>query len=151
MKTLREYIDRLDEISRRDFLKGAGATAGLAAMGAAKGQETPGLYGTVDREEQLARLRATAAAEGGWGAKVAQKVKPLIVFNPATVEGNPAVIIQVDLAPDGKILNITTLKSSGYRSWDAAVLTALDRAESLPKDANGRIPQRTIKLTFKPY
>jgi hypothetical protein len=35
MKTLREYIDQLDEISRRDFLKGAGATAGLAAMGAA--------------------------------------------------------------------------------------------------------------------
>lgn len=33
MKTLREYMDQLDEISRRDFLKGAGATAGLAAMG----------------------------------------------------------------------------------------------------------------------
>ena len=33
MKTLREYIDQLDEISRRDFLKGAGATAGLAAIG----------------------------------------------------------------------------------------------------------------------
>jgi hypothetical protein len=37
MKTIREYIDQLDEISRRDFLKGAGATAGLAAMGAPKG------------------------------------------------------------------------------------------------------------------
>jgi hypothetical protein len=36
MKTLREYIDQLDEISRRDFLKGAGATAGLAAVGAPK-------------------------------------------------------------------------------------------------------------------
>jgi hypothetical protein len=34
MKTLREYIDQLDEISRRDFLKGAGATAGLAATDA---------------------------------------------------------------------------------------------------------------------
>jgi hypothetical protein len=38
MKTLREYIDQLDEISRRDFLKGAGATAGLAAVGAPKAQ-----------------------------------------------------------------------------------------------------------------
>ena len=36
MKTLREYIDQLDEISRRDFLKGAAATAGLAAMGISK-------------------------------------------------------------------------------------------------------------------
>jgi hypothetical protein len=36
MKTLREYIDQLDEISRRDFLKGAGAAAGAAALGAPK-------------------------------------------------------------------------------------------------------------------
>ena len=33
---IREMLDRLDEISRRDFLKGAGATAGLAAIGAPK-------------------------------------------------------------------------------------------------------------------
>ena len=34
MKSLREYLDQLDEISRRDFLKGAGAAAGLAAADA---------------------------------------------------------------------------------------------------------------------
>ena len=33
MKTLREYVDQLDEISRRDFLKGAGAAAATAALG----------------------------------------------------------------------------------------------------------------------
>jgi len=36
MKTIREYIDQLDEINRRDFIKGAGAAVGLAAMGQAK-------------------------------------------------------------------------------------------------------------------
>ena len=36
MKTLREYIDQLDEISRRDFIKGTAATAGLAAVGTSK-------------------------------------------------------------------------------------------------------------------
>jgi colicin import membrane protein len=30
------------------------------------------------------------------------------------------------------------------------VLLALSRAESLPKDDNGKIPQREVKLTFKP-
>jgi hypothetical protein len=40
MKTLREYIDQLDEISRRDFLKGAGATAGLAALGNVQAQQS---------------------------------------------------------------------------------------------------------------
>ena len=36
MKTIREYIDQLDEINRRDFIKGAGAAVGLTAMGQAR-------------------------------------------------------------------------------------------------------------------
>jgi hypothetical protein len=36
MKTLREMMDQLDEISRRDFIRGAGAAAGLAAVGQAR-------------------------------------------------------------------------------------------------------------------
>ena len=40
MKTLREYIDQLDEISRRDFLKGLGAAAVAGAgIGSANAQD----------------------------------------------------------------------------------------------------------------
>jgi hypothetical protein len=39
MKTLREYMDKLDEISRRDFLKGACAAAIAGAAGGAKAQD----------------------------------------------------------------------------------------------------------------
>ena len=120
------------------------------------------------RADQLARLRAAAGAEGGsggavgsgvggggnapsgWTDKVIKKVKPLIVFNPESVSGNPAAVIQVNLAPDGAILSSIVLSSSGNPSWDRAVLLALSRAESLPKDDNGKIPQREVKLTFKP-
>ena len=120
------------------------------------------------RADQLARLRAAAGAEGGsggkvgsgvggggsappgWTDKVIKKVKPLIVFNPESVSGNPATVIQVNLAPDGAILSTSVLTSSGNPSWDRAVLLALSRAESLPKDDNGKIPQREVKLTFKP-
>ena len=120
------------------------------------------------RADQLARLRAAAGAEGGsggtvgsgvggggnappgWTDKVIKKVKPLIVFNPESVSGNPAALIQVNLAPDGAILSTSVLSSSGNPSWDRAVLLALSRAESLPKDDNGKIPQREVKLTFKP-
>ncbi|APB98117.1 cell envelope integrity protein TolA [Polynucleobacter asymbioticus] len=120
------------------------------------------------RADQLARLRAAAGAEGGkggtvgsgvggggnappgWTDKVIKKVKPLIVFNPESVSGNPAAVIQVSLAPDGAILSTSILSSSGNTSWDRAVLLALSRAESLPKDDNGKIPQREVKLTFKP-
>ena len=167
MKTLREYIDRLDEISRRDFLKGAGATAGLAA-GSALGQtataQTDRAAAAAEKAklDQLARLRAAAGAEGerggtvgdaislGYADKVRNKIKPFIVFDPATLQGNPAAVILVDLAPDGTILNTTTVKSSGSRLWDAAVLTALDNAKTFPKDDNGQIPMRQMRLTFKP-
>jgi colicin import membrane protein len=120
------------------------------------------------RADQLARLRAAAGDEGGkggavgsgvggggnappgWTDKVIKKVKPLIVFNPESVSGNPAAVIQVSLARDGAILSTSILSSSGNTSWDRAVLLALSRAESLPKDDNGKIPQREVKLTFKP-
>ena len=48
MKTLREYIDQLDEISRRDALKYAGATAAGAALGGASGFYK-GAEGQVDK------------------------------------------------------------------------------------------------------
>jgi len=120
------------------------------------------------RADQLAKLRAAAGAEGGgggtvgsgvgsggnappgWTDKVIKKVKPLIVFNPESVSGNPAAVIQVNLAPDGAILSTNLITSSGNAGWDRAVLLALSRAESLPKDDNGKIPQREVKLTFKP-
>ena len=120
------------------------------------------------RADQLARLRAAAGAEGGsggtvgsgvggggnappgWTDKVIKKVKPLIVFNPESVSGNPAAVVLVTLAPDGAILSTSIQSSSGNTGWDRAVLLALSRAESLPKDDNGKIPQREVKLTFKP-
>ena len=120
------------------------------------------------RTDQLARLRAAAGAEGGSGGqvgssvggggnappayadKVRRKIKPLIVFNPESLTGNPAVIVLVDLAPDGAILKRSVVTSSGIPSWDQAVLQALDRAETFPKDDNGIIPMRQMRLTFKP-
>lgn len=120
------------------------------------------------RADQLARLRAAAGAEGGSGGqvgssvggggnappayadKVRRKIKPLIVFNPDSLTGNPAVVVLVDLAPDGAILKRSVVTSSGIPSWDQAVLQALDRAETFPKDDNGIIPMRQMRLTFKP-
>jgi len=119
------------------------------------------------RADQLARLRAAAGAEGGSGGqvgssvgggnappayadKVRRKIKPLIVFNPESLTGNPAVIVLVDLAPDGTILKRSVVTPSGIQGWDQAVLQALDRAETFPKDDNGIIPMRQMRLTFKP-
>jgi colicin import membrane protein len=120
------------------------------------------------RADQLARLKAAAGAEGGSGGKVGdgvgsggnappgyadrvrKKIKPLIVFNTESTSGNPVVVVLLDLAPDGMILKRSITSSSHDPAWDRAVLLAIDRAESLPRDENGKIPMRQIKLTFKP-
>ncbi|NBP19963.1 MAG: cell envelope integrity protein TolA [Burkholderiaceae bacterium] len=89
-------------------------------------------------------------APPGYADRVRKKIKPLIVFNAESTTGNPAVVVLVDLAPDGMILKRTVTSASTDPAWDRAVLIAIDRAESLPRDENGKIPMRQIKLTFKP-
>lgn len=122
------------------------------------------------RNEQLARLRAAAGKEGaaggrngvvgdgvgsggnakpGYADKVRKKILPLIVFNPSLVAGNPLVEVGVELAPDGTIISRKVLKPSSDAAWDRAVLRALDEAQTLPKDDDGKVPKQ-IRLTFKP-
>jgi colicin import membrane protein len=122
------------------------------------------------RSDQLARLRSAAGKEGaaggrggvvgdgvggggnakpGYADKVRKKILPLIVFNPSLVAGNPAVEVGVELAPDGTIMNRKVLKSSGDAAWDRAVLRAIDDAQTLPKNDDGKVPKQ-IRLTFKP-
>ena len=119
------------------------------------------------RADRLAKLRGDAGAEGGsggtvgsgvgggtapagWRDKVLKKVKPLITFNAESVTGNPEVIIQLKLAPDGVILGREVIKSSGISSFDQAVIIAIDRAQTIPKDDNGAIPDKNLRLAFTP-
>ena len=40
-------------------------------------------------------------------------------------------------------------KSSGHKGWDEAVLKALDKTETFPRDTDGRVPSLMV-LTFRP-
>ncbi len=57
-----------------------------------------------------------------------------------TVSGNPVTEIEVRTASDGSILSRRITKPSGTKSWDEAALNAIDKAERLPLDENGRAP-----------
>ena len=45
---------------------------------------------------------------------------------------------------DGKILSRRLVKSSGNPTWDQAVLRAIDRTGTLPRDTDGRVPSALI-------
>jgi TonB family protein len=108
-----------------------------------------------ERANRMARLRVQAGIEDGvnttpsFSERVRRVIKPKIVFNPEKVEGNPALSILVELAPDGRIINKRITKASGEPDWDNAVIRALDKVDSLPKDENGNVP-RQVNLIFRP-
>ena len=57
-----------------------------------------------------------------------------------TVVGNPVTEIEVRTSSDGTILSRKITKPSGTKAWDDAALNAIDKAERLPLDENGRSP-----------
>lgn len=116
------------------------------------------------REEQLKRITGQAGATGGpqstgtamrdagpsasYAGKIIARVRPNIVLTDSVP---PTLLATVELrvAPDGTITARRLVKSSGNASWDEAVLRAIDRTETLPKDENGRIPPSML-IDFKP-
>jgi colicin import membrane protein len=56
------------------------------------------------------------------------------------IPGNPSVDVDIQCAPDGTIISRRIVKSSGSQAWDDAVLRAIDRTQTLPRDVDGKTP-----------
>jgi colicin import membrane protein len=116
------------------------------------------------RQENLKRMAGLAGASGAQGStgtalkssgpsasyagRIRASIKPNIVF-AESVSGNPKAEVEVRTAPDGSIIGHKLLQSSGIKSWDEAVLKALDKVGTLPRDVDGRVPPSLI-ITFTP-
>ena len=116
------------------------------------------------RKQNLARAMGLAGATGGenakgtalqasgpsasYGGKVRAKVKPNIIFAD-DIQGNPAAEVEVRTTPDGTIMTPRLVKSSGNKAWDDAVIKAIIRTVTMPRDVDGRVPTPMI-LSFTP-
>ena len=94
----------------------------------------------------------TAAQSSGPSASYAGRlvaaIKPNIVFTD-TISGNPAAEVEVRAGPSGSIIARRIVRSSGNKDWDEAVLRAIDRTSTLPRDVDGRVPS-AITMVFRP-
>lgn len=106
------------------------------------------------RKENMARMmaeasgtgspdaRGTAAKSAGpsdsYAGRIRARVKPNIIFAD-DLPGNPSAEVEVRMAPDGTIVSRKIAKPSGVKTWDDAVLRALDKTEVLPRDVDGRV------------
>jgi colicin import membrane protein len=118
----------------------------------------------VLRNENLKRMQGLAGASGdenakgsalkssgpsaSYGGRIRARIKPNITFTE-DVAGNPKAEVEVRTSPDGTILSRKLLSSSGNKSWDEAVLKAIDKTATLPRDEDGRVPP-VLEISFRP-
>ncbi|HSW19210.1 MAG TPA: cell envelope integrity protein TolA [Ramlibacter sp.] len=116
------------------------------------------------REENLRRMQGLAGATGApsatgtaqrsagpsdsYAGRIRARVKPNIVFTD-DLPSNPTTEVEVRMSPDGTITSRRITKASGVKSWDEAVLRALDRTEMLPRDVDGRV-HSPLFMEFRP-
>ena len=79
---------------------------------------------------------------------------PALSHSDATIDlfaeaGYPRAEVEVRAAPDGTITGTRLIQSSGNKAWDDAVLRALQKTETLPRDVDGRVPSSLV-IGFRP-
>lgn len=115
-------------------------------------------------KDNIARINALAGATGApdakgsalqssgpsasYGGKVRARVRPNVIFTE-DIAGNPVAEVEVRTTLDGTITSQRLVKSSGNKDWDDAVMTAIVRTATMPRDTDGRVPTPLI-ISFRP-
>ena len=107
-----------------------------------------GLAGSTGAATATGTAAQSAGPSASYAGQVVGRVRPNIVFTESPA-GNPTAVVEVRTAPDGTIVGRKLLKSSGLRSWDDAVMKALEKTDSLPRDVDGRVPP-VLELNMRP-
>ena len=116
------------------------------------------------RNENLKRMQGMAGASGdenargsalkasgpspSYAGRIRARIRPNITFTE-DVAGNPKAEVEVRTSPDGTIISRKLLSSSGNKAWDEAVLKAIDKTATLPRDEDGRVPP-VLEISFRP-
>ena len=108
-------------------------------MGMANATGTPGSTG---------KALQTSGPSASYAGKVRGAILPNITFIDQ-VSGNPQAEVEVQCAPEGTIVGVKLVKSSGLASWDEAVQKAILKTGKLPRDTDGHIPC-PMEITFRP-
>lgn len=107
-----------------------------------------GLAGASGSDKATGSALRAAGPSAGYAGRLRARIKPNIVFTE-NIDHNPVAEVEVRTSPDGTILQRKLIKSSGVPAWDEAVLKAIDKTATLPRDTDGRVPGELL-ITFRP-
>jgi len=136
------------EKQRRDALRAQQEAQKLDAMRKDNLNRMAALAGATGAPDAKGTAPQSSGPSPGYAGRISARIKPNIVFTD-DIAGNPVAEVEVRTAPDGTILSRKLIKSSGVKSWDEAVLKAIDKTEKLPPDTDGRVPGSLI-IGFRP-
>lgn len=131
----KEEAKKLEELRQQNMKR----LAGLAGSSPASGNGDARSTGTAAQ---------SSGPSAGYGGRIRARIKPNITYTE-TIVGNPTAEVEVRTSPDGTIISRKLVKSSGVKSWDDAVLNAIDKTETLPRDTDGRVPASLV-ISFRP-
>lgn len=103
--------------------------------------------GTASSTGSTGTAAQSAAPSANYLSRLRKLVRDQVVFN-GSVPGNAAAEVAVTTAPGGTIISSRLTKSSGHKEWDDAVIRALEKLASLPRDTDGRVPP-SLTLVFR--
>lgn len=161
----KEKLAREKERERQEREKKLAEDKKKKELDAKRKEEAEAKQREKDRQENLKRMAGLAGATGAptatgnaqksaggisssYAGRIRARIKPNIVF-PDELATNPSAEVEVRTSPDGTIVGRKLLKSSGVPSWDEAVLKAIDKTETLPRNEEGVVPS-PMTIIFRP-
>jgi len=107
-----------------------------------------GMAGATGAPNATGNALHSAGPSSSYGGRIKARIRPNIIYSDPG-NGNPVAEVEVRAAPDGSIIGRKLLKPSGNAEWDQAVLRAIDKTETLPRDVDGRVPALLV-ISFQP-
>jgi colicin import membrane protein len=107
-----------------------------------------GMAGASGEENSKGTALKASGPSASYAGRIIARIKPNITFTE-DVAGNPKAEVEVRTSPDGTIISRKLLSSSGNKAWDEAVLKAIDKTATLPRDEDGRVPPILV-ISFRP-
>ena len=87
-------------------------------------------------------------ADAGYVAAITAAIKSATAYAGSTsMPGNPKAVFRVEQLPNGDIMSVRLVKSSGVPEFDRAVQNGIKNATPLPKKKDGTV-ERTLDVNF---
>ena len=134
--------------AKEDAKKAAAEEKRAAALRNENLKRMQGMAGASGDENAKGTALKSSGPSANYAGRIRARIKPNITFTEDVV-GNPKAEVEVRTSPDGTILSRKLLTSSGNKSWDDAVLKAIDKTAILPRDEDGRVPP-VLEISFRP-